>query len=211
MKVLVVAGGDLGNLDYIKKNSLDWDFIICADGGARHLEILGLNPNLLVGDFDSISPQLLKKYEELGTSILKYPSQKDWTDTQLAVDIAIDKGAGVVDIIGALGNRWDHSYANVMLLYRLEKRGISARILNSNSTLLMSKDILEIKGRIGQVLSLLPFGGDVFIKSSHGLAYPIEDLNMTMDCPMGVSNVLERENARVKVKSGWVIGVLARD
>ncbi|HZJ82905.1 MAG TPA: thiamine diphosphokinase [Clostridia bacterium] len=211
MKILIVTGGDLGDPHYIDKHSLEWDYIICVDSGARHLETLGLKADILIGDFDSISPSLLKKHEDIGTSILSYPMEKDWTDTQLAVDNAIDKGAHLVYIVGALGSRWDHSYANVMLLYRLEKRGIKAKILNSNNTISMSNNILDITGEIGQTISLLPFAGDVIIESTLGLIYSVKDLTVTMDYPIGVSNVLGANNAMVEIKSGWLIGILAND
>lgn len=211
MKVLIAAGGDLGDIDFISRNSPDWDFIIGVDSGADHLKALALKPHLLVGDFDSISPSLLRDYESLGVPIQSYPSKKDWTDTHLAVDIAIDKGASNIYIIGALGGRWDHSYANVMLLYGLAKKGIEAKILNSNNTLSISRDALDIQGRPGQIVSLLPFAGDAWIKSTKGLAYPADNLKMTMNYPIGISNVLVNSEARVEIESGWIMAIVAED
>ena len=179
--------------------------------GARHLEKLNIKADLLVGDFDSISPSLLKKYREMGVSIQTYPLEKDWTDTQIAVDIAIDKGPDFVYLRGALGSRWDHSYANIMLLYRLEQRGIRGKILHSNNTIEMSNDVLKIEGRIGQTISLLPFSQDVLIESTQGLVYPLNDSVLTLDYPIGVSNVFKEEHARIKVGNGWVIVILAKD
>lgn len=211
MKVLIISGGHLGDVEYIKKNSLDWDFVICADGGARHLEKLGIIPDLLVGDFDSIPTQLLQKYKNMGIAIKTYPKEKDWTDTHIAVDIAIEKGAKCVYLIGALGSRWDHSFANIMLLYRLESRGIKAKILHSHNTIMMSNDILEIEGHVGQIVSLIPFSQDVLVEYTQGLAYPLYNGTLTLDFPLGISNILEEEKAVVKIKKGWLIGVLTKD
>ena len=215
MKVLIISGGELGDIDYtkehIKGNALAWDLVICADGGARHLEKLGIIPDLLVGDFDSIDPLLLERYREAGIKVQSYPKEKDWTDTQIAVDIAIERDADDVWIIGALGSRWDHSYANIMLLYRLEQRGIRAKILHSNNTIEMSMDILEIQGVVGQTVSLLPFSQDVLIKSTQGLAYPLNNAVLTLDYPIGISNVLIEEQATIKVGEGWVIAILSKD
>lgn len=211
MNMLIVSGGDLGDVDYIKENSPDWDMVLCADSGARHMEELGIVPDLLVGDLDSISPSLLKKYGDMGIPIKTYPEEKDETDTQIAVDIAMDMGAKWVYIVGALGNRWDHSYANIMLLYRLEKRGVKAKILHSHNTIQISRDILEIEAQIGQDLSLLPFTGDVLIESTQGLAYPLKDSILTLDFPIGVSNVFTEKRATIRVGSGWVIAILTKD
>ncbi|NLY60603.1 MAG: thiamine diphosphokinase [Clostridiales bacterium] len=211
MKILIITGGHLGDVDYIKENSLDWDFIICADVGARHLQKLGIKPDLLVGDFDSISPELLQKYKDMGVAIQTYPKAKDRTDTHIAVDIAIDMGAKLVYMIGALGSRWDHSFANIMLLYRLELRGIRAKILHSQNTIMLINNILEIEGQVGQILSLIPFSEEVHVEYTRGLAYPLNNDVLTSDFPLGISNVLEEEKAVVKVKKGWLIGVLAKD
>lgn len=215
MMVLIITGGELGDIDYIKeyikRNSLNWDLIICVDGGVRHVESLGVFPDLLVGDFDSIDRCLLEKYREMGIEIRTYPKEKDWTDTQIAVDIAIERDAHDVYIIGGLGNRWDHSYANIMLLYRLGLRGINAKILHSNNTIEMSKDNLEIQGVIGQTLSLLPFSQDVLIESTQGLAYPLKNAVLTLDYPLGISNIFTEERAIIKVAKGWIIAIISKD
>ena len=193
MKVVIISGGDLGDVDYIEEHLPEWDLIICADGGARHLEKLNLRPNILVGDFDSISPTLLQKYKEMDITVEPYPREKDWTDTQIAVDLAIDKGADWVYIIGGLGSRWDHSYANIMLLYRLAKKGVRAKILPINNTIEIANDILEIRGQVGQTLSLLPFSQDVIVEFSQGLVYPLDNLTLALDFPLGISNILKKE------------------
>lgn len=211
MRALIIAGGDLGETDYIKQSFRDPDLIICADSGAKHLKELGITPHFLVGDFDSISRDLFFEYKSAGVTIKEYPQEKDWTDTQIAVDMALEMGAEEVSIVGGLGNRWDHSYANLMLLNRLEKRGVKGVILHSHNTILMSDKTLKIKGKPGETLSLLPFGGDVHIESTEGLSYPLEDFTLIMDEPLGVSNILISEKATIHIHNGWLIGVLAKD
>lgn len=211
MITLVLTGGDLGNCEWIKKNLPPYDFVICADGGAAHLESLELEPDLLVGDFDSISKTMLQKYIKKGIPIINFPVDKDKTDTQIAVDLAIEKGATDVYLLGALGSRWDHSFGNVMLLYRLEKNGIRGRILHSNNIIMLSNQFLKIKGDVGQIVSLLPFGGEVHIESTEGLKYPIHNKTLSQDFPIGISNVLTASQAIVRIKSGWVMAVLAQD
>ena len=211
MNVLIISGGDLGDPEWIKKNLPPYDYIICADGGIRHLDLLGLNADLIVGDFDSAPKDMLDSCKKSGTSIITYPVDKDKTDTQIAVDLAMDKGASRVYLLGALGSRWDHSYGNLMLLYRLEKNGVKAQILHSNNIILLSNKVLKIEGSVGQFVSLLPFAGEVHISSTEGLKYSIHDKTLPMDFTIGISNILIASQAIVNIKSGWLIAVLARD
>jgi len=211
MKVLIISGGDLGDPQWIKKNLPRCDFVICADRGAHHMESLDIKPDLLVGDFDSISPHVLDSYKKKGIPVINYPVEKDKTDTHIAVDLAIEKGATHVYLLGALGNRWDHSYANVMLLYRLENNGVKGQILHSNNIIMLSNKLLEIEGEIGQYVSLLPFAGEAYITSTEGLKYPIYNSVLPPDITIGISNVLTASRAVVRIKSGWVISVLAHD
>lgn len=211
MRVVIISGGELGEVEFIKSSIWDWDFIICADGGARYLELLGMQPDLLVGDFDSVSPELLEKYSNAGIPIDIFPKDKDWTDTQIAVDLAIDKGATQIELLGALGSRFDHSYANVMLLRRMESKGVRGRILHSHSTILVSNNILELEGSAGQIVSLLPLGGDVLIEYTQGLSYSLIESELSMEYPIGVSNILTSNSAIVKIRKGWAMAVLTWD
>ena len=211
MKVLIISGGDLGAPGWIKKNLPPYDYIICADGGIRHLNLLGVNADLIVGDFDSAPKDMLEDFKKSGTPIITYPVDKDKTDTQIAVDLAIEKGATQVYLLGALGTRWDHSFGNIMLLYRLEKNGVKAQILHSNNIIMLSNKVIKIDGNIGQIVSLLPFAGNVHISSTEGLKYPIFDKTLPQDFPIGVSNVLIASQATINIKSGWLIVVLAQD
>lgn len=211
MKVLIIANGEIGDVQRIKAMLTQVDCVICADGGVRHARELGIVPNLLVGDFDSLPDEVLQEYRVAGIPIRRYPTDKDKTDMQIAVDTAIDMGASQVFLVGAFGSRWDHSYANMLMLYRLARRGIKAQILDSHNIVMVSCGKVEIEGEIGQILSLLPLGGDVRILSTDGLKYPIVDSVLTLDFPYGVSNVLIKPKAEIQVGSGWIMVVLARD
>ncbi len=201
----------MGDPSWIRKNLPPYDYAICADGGIRYLDLLGIDVDLIVGDFDSAPKDILENYKKSQTPIITYPVDKDKTDTQIAVDFAMEKGASQVYLLGVLGTRWDHSYANIMLLHRLEKNGVKAQILHSNNIVMLSNKALKINGKIGQFVSLLPFGGEVHISSTEGLKYPIYGKTLPMDFPIGISNVLTASQAVVNIKSGWLIAVLAQD
>ncbi|MCM8899772.1 thiamine diphosphokinase [Caldicoprobacter algeriensis] len=211
MKVLIIANGEIRDIQKVKAMLPQVDYTICADGGVRHARGLGVVPDLIVGDFDSLPDEALREYSMAGIPIKRYPADKDKTDMQIAVDTAVDMGASQVFLLGAFGSRWDHSYANMLMLYRLATRGIKAQILDSHNVVMVSSGKVEIEGEIGQTLSLLPLSGDVRILRTDGLKYPIVDGILPLDFPYGVSNVLVKPRAEVHVCSGWVMVVVARD
>ena len=211
MKVLIIANGEIRDIQKVKAMLPQVDYTICADGGVRYARDLGVVPDLIVGDFDSLPDEVLREYSMAGIPIKRYPAEKDKTDMQIAVDTAVDMGARQVYLLGAFGSRWDHSYANMLMLYRLARRGIKAQILDSHNVVMVSSGKVEIEGEIGQTLSLLPLSGDVRILRTDGLKYPIVDGILPLDFPYGVSNVLVKSRAEVDVGSGWIVVVIARD
>lgn len=211
MNILIISNGDLGDIEFLRRSIPPYDYVICADGGIRFLRPLGLIPHLIIGDFDSTPPEPIEQYRLKGVPILRYPIEKDRTDTHIAIDIAIEKGAKNVYMVGALGNRWDHSYANVMLLCRLKKHGINGKILHSNSVISVSNDRIELEGNVGDIVSLLPLGQDTVVGLTKGLKYRISDERLPLDNPYGVSNVFAEKKAVILIKSGWVAAVQAAD
>lgn len=211
MKVLILSNGDIDDYSKIQEYIKDDSYIICADGGVRHSSYMDITPNLIVGDLDSASNSIVEKFKKVGTQVCTFPTEKDATDTQIAVDRAIDMGASEIVLAGALGDRWDHSYANVMLLYRIAQHDIDGYIIDTKNIITISNSILKLYGERGQLLSLLPFGGEVHIESTSGLKYPIFNKILYMDYPLGVSNVLTSSKAQITIKAGWVLAILAQD
>ncbi|NLB41614.1 MAG: thiamine diphosphokinase, partial [Clostridiales bacterium] len=130
MRAAIISNGDIGDGEKLKSSLPKFDMVICCDGGIRHLSALDLEPDLIVGDFDSVDHALLDQYKNKGIPIKTFPVIKNETDTELAVNTAIELRADQVSMIGALGSRWDHSYANVMLLVKLAKMNVDAEILH---------------------------------------------------------------------------------
>ena len=100
--------------------------IYCADGGLRHMGLLGLEPDLILGDFDSAGSVLIDEYRNRGAPFEKHPADKDYTDTELAVSRAVSGGICRLLIFGALGARIDHTYTNIQLIFKYAKRGVRA-------------------------------------------------------------------------------------
>lgn len=206
-----MSSGSIEDYSHYEKYLGESPYIICADGGAGHAKSLGVKPDLLVGDFDSISVQDLDYYKEIGTEILKYPVEKDMTDTQLAVETAIQKGFEEVVLIGALGTRFDHSLSNIFLLKKLLDAGVKGKIVNEHNEITLISDRIRLQRESGTKVTLLPLSGEVHGVTTSGLYYPLEDADIMLGSSWGVSNEFTSEIAEVTVKSGLLLVIMARD
>ena len=122
MRALIYAGGEIAPAN-ISEHPAEGDLTIAADSGWHNAALLGVTPAVLLGDFDSIGTEDLPEAAE----ILQLPPEKDRTDTQLAVSLALSRGAAEIVIIGGLSGRLDHTLSNVSLLEALAARGIAAK------------------------------------------------------------------------------------
>jgi thiamine pyrophosphokinase len=220
MVALILADGDAptrSRLDLAWPGwAADVDFVIAADGGARHAPGLGVAIDLWVGDGDSIGADALAALAAAGVPIERSPAEKDESDTELAVRAAIRHGHGGVVIIGALGGaRIDHAIANIGLLAMPDLAGRSATILDAGSRIALIRApgpdgaALErpLPGRPGDIVSLLPMGAGVVGVTTRGLAYPLIDEPLPAGPARGLSNVRVAADARVTVRTGWLLVV----
>ena len=109
------------------------------------------------------------------------------------------------------GSRLDHSYANLMLLFRIAEKGADAYLINQYNLIMPILDACEIEGEPGQTVSFLPFGGDAVVDAATGLSYPLDGLRLSMTEPVGVSNVMTDKKALVRVKKGHILCMMAWD
>ncbi len=184
--------------------------LIAADGGGTALFAFGYTPHLLIGDLDSIDPAALAAYQARGVTIERHRPDKDETDLELALLAAVRMGASRIDVIGALGGRWDQSLANVALLGMAELRDCRVRLIDEPQQIWLVTDESLIPGAVGDTVSLLPFGGDAHGITTAGLAYPLQDGSLFYDRARGVSNVITDSPARVQVRQGRLLVVWTR-
>ena len=203
MKALIIAGGGGVSPELLRTEMAEADVTICADGGARLLAANGRTPGLLVGDMDSIDPGLLNELKAAGVEIVRADAAKDETDGQLALDIAIARGATQVVMLGALGGRIDHTLGNLLLLTRAAMRGVHAVIRDDACEVSAATGSVELSGRPGMTVSLLPAGSGVSVRYLDGMRYGTKTpLPLPIDAPVGVSNELTAERAHLVIK-GW--------
>lgn len=184
------------------------DRLIAADGGGTALFASGYTPHLIIGDLDSIAAEALTAYQAKGVAIERHRPDKDETDLELALLAAAAMGTTRIDVIGALGGRWDQSLANVMLLGMPELRGRRVRLLDVPQQIWLVDRESVIPGLVGDTVSLLPFGGDAHGITTEGLAYPLTNGTLYHDRARGVSNVINNLPARVSVGQGMLLVVL---
>jgi len=202
--VFVICGGPIGELAFLQTERERHRPVglICADGGARHIHALGLTPDLIVGDMDSLSGELQRDFVMKGSRIIRYPETKDETDSELALQMAFMMTPDEIRIYGALGARIDHTLANLTLLAAAADRGIKTRLLDEWCEIILVRQAAVIEGEIGQTVSLLAFGADVKGVTLEGFEYPLSNATITLARPIGVSNRLTAARGIISMESG---------
>jgi thiamine pyrophosphokinase len=206
MRVVIFAGGTYQPGTASQKALAEADMLIAADSGAATALRLGYVPAYIVGDFDSLDTLLVEQARASGSRIISAAVEKDETDTELAVQLAIEQGATQITLLGALGGeRFDHAIANVFLLAGFDT--VPIRIIDGTSTcwLLRSPGHITIHGQSGDLLSLLPLTGDATGIRTQGLYYPLHGETLRFGKPRGVSNTLIAERAEVWLESGLLL------
>ena len=211
-KACIVTGGTLSE-DFFavyRKEHPD-ELLIVVDGALEKTHHLGLMPDYIVGDFDTVNQSLLKYYDE--SIILRHPPEKDQTDTELAIETALAAQCTELVFFGATGSRLDHSLANIFLLQSLLKQQISAEIINENNRLYLKNQsfILQRNKTCGDFVSLLPLTETVEEVTLTGFKYPVQNLTFYRERTLGVSNEITEEEASVEFSKGIFIVVESRD
>ncbi len=211
MKCIIVSNGSI--IDYnwaeniIEKN----DLIICADGGAKHLFKMNINPNIIVGDLDSIDWKTKSYYKKQGVEFIKFPKEKDFTDTELAVEYAIKYGANEITFLGVMGSRMDHTLANIALLLPLCLKNINAKIIDEKNEIIAVNKSTTLNGKIGELLSIIPISEKVEGLTLSGLEYPLKNANIAFGSSICVSNKFMSDTVNIEFGLGTMLIIKSRD
>jgi thiamine pyrophosphokinase len=212
MHIVIFAGGILQPGKEVDAAIATADLIIAADSGATTALRYGCAPSFIIGDLDSLDidqlQQVVFEADNKGSQIIQSPIEKNETDTELAVQFAIGRGATSITLLGALGGvRFDHTIANILLLAGFET--VPIRIVDGPSIgwILRGPGSTTISGQKGDLLSLLPLSGDAIGIHTVGLYYPLDSETLYFGKPRGVSNVLTSESAEVSLQSGMLLVV----
>ncbi len=205
-RAIILSGGE--PLESIKTIEVpDHDFVIAADSGLRHARVLGLEADLIIGDMDSVEPSKLADAAARGSTIERYPTDKDRTDLELAVHAAIDRGARNITIIGAHTGRLDHLLGAIGLFASIApKLDHLVWVDGITDVMACSPDrTTTIAGRAGDLVSLLPTGSDVRGVTTGGLHWQLADETLPAGSTRGLSNTIETPPAWVRVDDGTLL------
>ena len=197
------------------------DLIIAADSGYNNASRLGVRPGLLLGDLDSIDRKKLAPDELEHIEKIIVPAIKDDTDTQLAVDTAISRGADEIHIIGGLGGRLDHTLSSVFLLEYIADRGAGAVMTDGQSRVRVMKTAGEpvslmipktFDGENGfKYLSVVPLTDECEGVRISGVFYPLDGVTLERRYSYAVSNEITSDSAEITLEKGTMLVIESRD
>lgn len=211
MRGLIVSNGDINN--YVKLNKVfkASDFVICADGGIRHLMKIHQKPDIILGDFDSINKESIEYIEKENIKIEKHSPIKDKTDTELSMDYLIEKGCSEISLMGATGSRQDHSIANVFLLDYLLKKKIKGVIYDDKNSIYLIDDLLCLKREINTFVSIIPISDSGVVLSISGFFYNLDNVFIPFASTHGVSNQITEDIGQIKIHKGRALVIQSID
>ncbi|WP_352400259.1 thiamine diphosphokinase [Anaerotignum sp.] len=212
MKAVIFAGAKIEDYEFCKEYLDDVDILICCDAGMEHTKALGLTPDYIVGDFDSVGQDVLEFYKEKNIPIYQFPAKKDQTDMQLGIHLALEKGATDLILFGGIGSRFDHTLANAHLLLGLLKKGIRARLVDENNCIELVDKPITIHGKVGDLVSTIPLSMMVRGITLTGFAYPLTNRDLALDDELvAVSNVLAQEDGKIYLTEGYLFVIHSKD
>jgi thiamine pyrophosphokinase len=189
-------------------NISEYDLIVCADSAYLTAKKENITPDLIIGDFDhgtKVSPDKNEK------NTVTVPCEKDDTDTMLCLKYALGQGAKDITILGGIGGRLDHTFANLQTLAYADKNGAKARLLAENDeAFLLSGSILLPKRDEAWYLSVFAYDGACRGVTERGTKYEVENATLDTNFPLGVSNEIVSDHAEISVKEGRLLVILSK-
>ena len=214
-RCLMVTGGPL-DLSFGRRFLLGrtYELVIAVDAGLAACEALGLRPDLLVGDFDTLGRERLLEYQERsGVRTDVHQPEKDETDTELALLTAARQGCEAVDILGALGGRMDHAIGNIQLMYQFFCQGMEVNIYDARNRLYLlgGHKVFHREKVYGKYISFLPMTETVEGLTLRGFKYPLQRRTIGLGTSLCISNELKREEGILELERGVLLCVEAHD
>lgn len=210
MKALIFANGDVNDGEMVRRalDAAHAALILAADGGAHVAGYFGLLPSVVIGDMDSLSEVEIAALQKRGAQVMRHPAEKAETDLELALRYAAGQGASWIRVVGGVGDRFDQTMGNVLLLALPELVDTDVRLVAGKQAIwLMRPGTHQIEGAAGDTLSLLPLGGDASGIRTDRLYYPLRDETLHFGPARGISNVMIESQAGVTFATGMLLAV----
>lgn len=209
-RYVIIANGEMADYHWHRRLLRDDDFVVCADGGARHALAMGIIPDLVLGDFDSLAPEVMLELQGSKCQREDHPSEKDATDTEIALDWCLGHDPGEILLLGVLGSRLDHTLANVFLLAKIPPQ-IPAKIIDRQNEVFMVREQIALAGLPGDNLSIISLAPMTSGISTKGLKYILHEDILDFGSSRGISNEFVREEIEVAMQSGWALVIQSWD
>lgn len=200
MRAIVLVGGNLG--DVVASDLPQHEFLVAADSGLHHARTLGVSVDLLIGDLDSVDPAVIGD-----TPVWQHPIDKDASDTELAVECAINEGATEVILVGGEGGRLDHFLAIAFGMCRDEWAATSITAIIGRSRLYVMRSAVELDGVPGQYVSQFAVGGDVRDLHITGLRWSGHFDLVRRGSTQHLSNEFSEDHCVLRIGSGTMLVV----
>jgi thiamine pyrophosphokinase len=209
-RVVIFAGGELFP-EFL--NVLDdEDFVIGADRGALFLISHGIRPDIAVGDFDSIPSGALKDIEAGSKELITCdPVYKDLTDSEMALDLAMNTRPEQILLLGVTGTRIDHTLASIQMMTRALQRQIVCSVMDTNNYITLTGSTAVVQERGYTYVSLLPLTPEVTGITLEGFQYPLNNATLKLGQSLGVSNKLSSATGTVQIESGLLLIIQSKD
>ncbi len=205
MRILIFASKQESDVSYIKKYISSNDFIVACDGGLEKIDRLELKPDILIGDFDSASPELLDKFANVKK--LKFDIDKDFTDLDLAIEYCVQKKPKEIIVFGAIGGRVDHSLLNVELLKRYTYDGANIMFCDENNEMFVTDKSVDVK-KEKHYFSLIALTDECVI-TLKGTKFELTNRKINSFESLTISNEIINDYANLEVHSGKLLVIQA--
>lgn len=214
-RCLILTGGTI-DISFAREFLQDriYDRVIAVDGGLAVLRPLHLIPDAVVGDLDTVDPELVREYQKLPQVLFEiHKPEKDETDTELALLTAAKAGCDQVDILGALGGRMDHALGNIQLLYQFFRQGMEISIYDAKNRIYLigGRKKFYKKNLYGNYLSFLPLTESVEGMTLRGFKYPLNHRTISIGTSLCISNELKKEEGVLELERGVLICIESHD
>lgn len=209
MKCLIVSGGVSPRKADLLKYIKDADMTIAVDGAADVFDKYALSPHTIIGDIDTANPASVSRLESGGSSIIKLQKAKNETDTEAAMNHALQAGADDIVVLGATGRRMDHTLANIALLVRARRAGVRCRMIDNYNEMWAATGEHSFTGRVGQTVSIHPLTADLIVNAKN-LEYPLDNLALRTDSSRGISNIIKKNPVHLSILGGDALIVKIR-
>ncbi|MDB1939376.1 thiamine diphosphokinase [Clostridium tertium] len=211
MKAIIVSGGKAPSKQLLLNEIKNSNLIIGADKGCEVLYNYNISPNYILGDFDSADKDIIKAMEVSGCEKIKYKKEKDFTDTEIAFNLAVEKGAKEIVLLGGTGTRYDHSLSNLGLMLKALKMSIILKIIDDNNIIFLTDKSMILKGNKGDTISFHAYCECVKKLNICGSKYDLINYDLYLGDGLTTSNEFIGNDIKITFDSGILMVLYTKD